>query len=445
MIRRILGGVAVALSTAIPATAQVTGTSPVAKVERGTTRAAALGKPIFMPSSQPTVAEIMPTAAELGVTPAGFSASAMPGTEYCDPCGVCGPAGRVWASAEWLYWVTSGQSLPPLATGAPMGTPLATAGVAGEPTTTTLFGNQRVNNDWRNGLRARAGLWLDDQQTRGLELEFLMLEHSGAPFAASSDGSSILTRPFFNVTTGLRDTQLVSFPGIVAGTGTVRAGNNVIGGGISYLHNLCCDPCGRTDLILGYRYLNVSDTVEITENLIALPGSNVPAGTNFVIQDSFKTSNNFHGAVIGLAHERRFGRAFIGVRASVGLGDNYQTTTISGNTTITAPGGAPTTYPGGLLTQPSNIGKYTSNNFAVMPEIGVKLGFQVTEQVRVFAGYNFLYLSNVARAGDQIDVRVNTTQLAPSAGLVGPALPAYDRKSTDFWMQGVSLGAELRF
>lgn len=471
MIKRILGGFAVALATSSTSMAQVPGFAPdsapgtvvtadaPARAERG----ARLGRPIVFASAQeiggplkpaltasPT-SDIIPTKADLGATPIEtpmsgiFGSTVGGGDACCDPCQVCGPNGRVWASFEWLYWVASGQSIPALATSAPVGTPLSTAGVGGQSTTTTLFGNQRVNNDWRNGFRATAGMWLDPEQTRGIELDFFFLGRSSVPFGVGSDGSQIITRPFFNASTGARDTELVSFPGIVAGTTTADPRNSVIGGGINFLQNLCCNPCGRTDLIVGYRYLNVGDNITITENLTALGGSNVPAGTTFAIRDRFGSSNNFNGALIGIAHERRFNRFYVNVRTSVALGDNYQITRIDGSTTITPPGGLPTTYPGGLLAQPTNMGTHTSNNFAVMPEVGVKLGMQVTENARVFVGYNFIYLSNVTRAGDQISTSVNTSLLPPSSGLVGSPAPIYQQRTTDFWLQGVSLGAELRF
>ena len=81
----------------------------------------------------------------------------------------------------------------------------------------------------------------------------------------------------------------------------------------------------------------------------------------------------------------------------------------------------------------------------MVPELGVRAGVQVTEHARVFVGYNFLYMSNVVRAGDQIDLRVNPNQLAPNNSLGGPALPAFTPKTTDFWAQGISLGLELRY
>lgn len=353
----------------------------------------------------------------------------------------CGPDGRVWGRFEWLYWAGSGQSLPPLVTVAPPNTPRAVAGVIGQPTTLTQFGGRRANNDFRNGFRFTGGWWVDDDQTIGWEADFFFLSRSRDGVAASSDGSAIITRPFFDAGAGLPAAELVSFPGVLAGSVTADATSQVIGGGISRLHNLCCDPCGRVDLIYGFRYLHLGDTVSVTENLTALgQASRVTPGTTFVVNDQFDTSNDFYGGVIGVRGERRLGSYFIGGHMSVALGGVVQTTTIDGSTVI---GGVRQT--GGLLAQPTNIGTYRRSAFAVVPEVGARIGFQVTEHARVYGGYNFMYLSNVARAGDQIDTRVNPALLPPRGNVTGPAVPVFQDRTTDFWLQGVNLGLEVRF
>jgi Putative beta barrel porin-7 (BBP7) len=40
---------------------------------------------------------------------------------------------------------------------------------------------------------------------------------------------------------------------------------------------------------------------------------------------------------------------------------------------------------------------------------------------------------------------VNPNQIAPPLPLNGPARPAFTPNPTDFWVQGISVGAELRF
>ena len=126
-----------------------------------------------------------------------------------------------------------------------------------------------------------------------------------------------------------------------------------------------------------------------------------------------------------------------------GLGDTHQEVRISGSTVFTNPGGAPVTQPGGLLALPTNIGNYSRDVFTVIPQININVGRQVTDRLRIFVGYNFMYWSNVVRPGDQIDPVVNPTQLPTSTGpgtLVGPARPAFAFHDTGVWLQGVSLG-----
>jgi hypothetical protein len=359
----------------------------------------------------------------------------------------CGPPGRTWIGFEWLYWITSGQTTPDAVTTAPVGTPRATAGALGQPTTSAVFGGNRLNNDFRNGFRVYAGTWLNDEQTLGVEGDFFFLGNSRQGFAAMSDGSQIVTRPFANALTGAPDVELVSFPNVVAGRTSVDAKNSLLGAGVTGLFNLCCDPCARLDFLLGYRYLNLVDELTFREQLVSLPGqTTVPAGTQYSIQDRFTTRNNFHGGLLGLGGEWRFGHFFVGGRAGISFGVNRQTTNIDGRTVITPPGGVPQVFAGGLYAQPSNIGHYDRSVFAVLPEVGLKFGVQLTDFARAYVGYNFLYLSNVQRAGDQADQRVNPNLLPPRPAVVaGPALPAYTPKTTDFWAHGISVGLELRF
>lgn len=431
MSTRTLASLAIGQGLAATAAAQPTPNPPAPP---WATAAPPATLPVGLPAALPAVP---------AVSPALDPAQCPPDLGPCD--WLCGPPGRAWVSGEWLYWVASGQSLPPLVTASPPGTPRNLAGVLGGPGTATLFGGRRANNDWRSGFRLTAGTWLDDAQTLGVAADFFFLGSSRDRFAAASDGSAILARPFVNALTGGPDAQLVSFPGVVAGAITADAKSDFIGAGAFLTGNLCCGPCGRADLLLGYRFLNLRDQLTVGENLTALPGDVLPAGTQFLITDRFRTDNDFHGVPIGISAEQRFGSFFAAVRSSVALGVSHQTTTIDGSTAIALPGGPPVAFPGGVLTQATNIGRYTHDAFAVVPEVGVRAGAQVTSGLRVFVGYNFLYWSSVARAGDQIDLRVNPNHIPPAGPLGGPALPAFVPVRTGFWMQGISVGAEWRF
>jgi hypothetical protein len=85
------------------------------------------------------------------------------------------------------------------------------------------------------------------------------------------------------------------------------------------------------------------------------------------------------------------------------------------------------------------------DTFTVVPELGLNIGYQLTNHIRAFVGYNFLYWSSVVRPGDQIDPRVNTNLIPPPISTAGPAVPAFAFHGSDFWAQGITLGVEFRW
>ena len=127
----------------------------------------------------------------------------------------------------------------------------------------------------------------------------------------------------------------------------------------------------------------------------------------------------------------------------LGLGMTQQVVDISGSTQVIGPGGYQF-FPQGFYAGPTNIGLYTRNVFSVVPEMGLNLGYQLTDHVRLFAGYNFLYWSNVVRPGSQINPVINPNLLPNGTG-VGPAQPSFAFNGSSFWVQGVTFGIELRF
>jgi len=84
-------------------------------------------------------------------------------------------------------------------------------------------------------------------------------------------------------------------------------------------------------------------------------------------------------------------------------------------------------FPSGLFGPLSPGSRTARSNFAVLPEGGLKFGYQLGERARFSLGYSVIYLSDAARPGDQVDG--NPTPFVRS----------------DFWVQGVSLGLEWRY
>jgi hypothetical protein len=371
--------------------------------------------------------------------------------DTCGPDGcareVCGPDGHFWVSAEYLLWWIKDSRLPPLITA---GTP-ASAGVLGVPGTTTIFGDSEFRHEDFSGGRFNAGFWLDCEHLCGLEGGFFFLGSRSDNFCVAGSGapgSPVIARPVFDVLANRENAELVAFPGQLAGTVCVTSNSRLWGANIDVIHNLCCGCCYRVDLIAGFRYLELDEGLTITENLTILPGVPAIGGSTFFVEDDFGAHNRFYGGEVGARGEYRWNKVFADVLGKVALGSTHEVVDINGTTVITPPGGPASTFHGGLLAQPSNIGHFHRDQFAVVPEVGINVGYQVTNHFRAFVGYTFLYWSNVVRPEDQIDRAVNLSQLPSSAGpgtLVGPARPAPLFRDTDFWAQGISFGLEFRY
>jgi hypothetical protein len=371
--------------------------------------------------------------------------------EEAGPCcdGACAAPGHVWVRGEYLLWWTKSSPLPPLVTTSLPGTPVGSAGILGAFGTSVLFGGQAVSENPRSGGRISAGGWLNDSQCLGLEGYFFGLQGVSNHFDALSTGNPILARPFFNVQTGAPDATLIAFPGVVkGGVNVALSSTDLVGAGADLRANvccgcsgLCCGCCYRVDLLGGYRFLHMHEGFGLSETEIAAgPNAPAPAGTRIDLSDSFGTENQFHGAEVGVNAEFRHCRWSVDVLGKLAVGETAEDIAINGNTSIK--GGPPA--PGGFLALPTNSGNFHRSPFAFVPEVGLDVGYQLTEHLRVFAGYTFIYWSKVARPGDQIDLALNPSQFPPGH-LRGLPRPAFIPHDTDFWLQGIDFGGELRF
>ncbi len=150
-----------------------------------------------------------------------------------------------------------------------------------------------------------------------------------------------------------------------------------------------------------------------------------------------------------MASEWRRGIWSLNLNGKLALGATTQQLNINGNETIVGADGTVRSFNGGLLALPSNSGQFSQTHFSVVPEIGVTIGCQLTDTIRLYAGYNFLYWTNVIRPGAQIDRNLDVTQI-PNFNIAGatPASgsnPSVPFKQSDFWAQGLVVGLEFRY
>ena len=432
---------------------------------RGPGAGPAQGQPSFAGPVRGPGAELSPASIAEPMPPAATQPG---GVCLPEPAAAQGPGGQFWVRGEYLLWWTQGSTLPALATtGIAGSTPLP--GAIGQAGTTVLYGNSDVDNGPRSGGRFTAGFWCDSCRTYGFEGSYFFLCSRTTNFDAASDsrvGSTFISRPFFDVLNGTQNVQLVAFPALAGGQNILTATGLGIASGDFHastysrfqgadLNALCglCSGCNyRVLMLAGFRYLQLEEGISITENTLVNPA--LPAGSPFFggsaisMTDQFDTRNNFYGAQLGLRGEVRGGRVFLEVQSKVALGVTHQVVDIHGSTSITPPGGPTTVTPVGFLASGSNSGSFSQDRFAVVPEVGVNAGYQVTDHLRTFVGYNFLYWSSVVRPADQIDVGLSGTQIPTDTRFnpaAGPARPAALLQTTGFWAQGISFGAELRY
>ena len=394
---------------------------------------------------------------------------------------LCGEA-RFWSSFDLLFGYQKSRQLPPLVTTSPAGpppTPQTEAGVLGLPTTTMLFGGDRVENNPQLGVRGELGVWLRKSGGRqGIGVSFLYLPEDEVAFSGSSNGSMILARPFFNTLTNQQASQLVAYPGFVSGSVDVRSGTDIYAGEVFLRHQigacpmtpriflmtselgmcarhifnlpgmqrvpglqrigsaacnvLSSSPQTRLDLITGYQFNRLNDRLSVTNNLVS-PDSDFlgQIGTTLDAFDRFDTSNEFHGGTLGLKSVSRYGCWTLAMLGKVGLGSMDQQVTIDGQTTITHPEEPSSTRAGGLLAQPSNIGSFDRRCFTVVPEVQISLSYDLTCRLKMGAGYQFTYWDSVTLAGDQVFMQVDITQTF--------ANPSFTLRESDFFVQAASL------
>ena len=356
---------------------------------------------------------------------------------------------RLWVRAEYMIWWIKQANFPPLVTSGDFSDPIP--GALNSLNTKILFGSSGMDFFDRKGGRFSAGWWLDDEQTWGVEAGYLFMGGRSINNSFVSPGNPVLATPFFNTNTGQPDSSLVTFPGILSGQVAVEAPSFLQGAEVNLSATFSKGERYRLEGLAGFRYVNLNEGLSIeSTSLVTLAPQYVGLvpfdGNTITVRDTFETRNQFYGGQVGARAEMHHKRWTLDILTKIAFGVSHETVHILGFTGIDT---QPTTITNaGLLAVSSNSGQFSRNSFAVVPEASINLYFQLTDHLKVFAGYTFLYWSHIARPGDQVDINVNpnlvpTSMTFGAAG--GPARPAFTFHSTDFFAHGVNFGLELRY
>jgi hypothetical protein len=346
-----------------------------------------------------------------------------------------------WASGEYLLWWLKNGRAPPLVTA-------GDDGKVGSPGTQVLLDNLSFDDDVRQGGRFALGYQLANSPLLGIEANYFFLADRQSDARFSSDRNPVLAQPFINAVQGTPDATLVAAPGIATGTVAVAARTSLWGAEANLAAGLARSDWFQLTALGGFRFLRLADEVTSAEQFQVSP--NVPGfgGSKVTLQDDFRALNSFYGGQVGLEAGAQFGMLAVDVRGKLALGQMQQVANVNGATNDLSRNGTTTILQGGLYALGSNSGRHQRDELAFIPEVGLNVGLQLTRHWKAYAGYSFLWVSTVARAGEQIDPVVNVSQFPLRSGngpLVGPARPAFTFNGTDFWAQGLNFGLEVSY
>ncbi len=374
------------------------------------------------------------------------------------------PAPSLYGDFEYLLWWVKG---------APLSAPLVSTGPAandegflvnsqsrvlyGAPFSPAVGGNNTQNFPGFSGGRLTLGYWLDEGRHLAVEARGFMLQSRTARFEAQGNslalGSSGIRIPVFNTVpyTPGSETDLtlsenglpVSIPGIIAGGVVITNSLRFWGTDATGVFNVYRFSSWELNVLAGFRYLDLSESFNLTLSIAGLANT-IFEGQSGYATDKFETRNQFYGADLGLRGRTFWGPVSLELSGRVALGVSHEVLNVSGMfqaTNYTAASGQQ-----GIFAQPSNSGERASNDFAVVPEFGAKIGYDVTPSVRVTLGYDFLYYSRVVRPGDQLDRNLPKGQIFQQGGSsVSSTSPTALFNKTDFFAQGLSVGLAVRF
>jgi hypothetical protein len=317
---------------------------------------------------------------------------------------VCRPLGRWWVNPSLeLAWV------PRRAAPGPVRLRVPGAGTSG----LILPVGGRTTDSFQTGFGLSVGRFLGERNTHAIEGGLYFVGAADRTFDGLAPGMLVLfpggstrSAPQVIPLPPPLDTRIVGvFPATLA--------TFFIGADANYRRNLYCGPNARLDALGGYRFAYLRDELFL--------GDVPEPGRDEYTQNRLLVANEFHGGQVGLAGEWRAESWYVGGTVKVAFG--AVTPEVCARGLFVGAGGATAAGHARL----ASLSDPPRSRFAVLPAVNLAVGRQVSEHARLFAGYTFQYLSRAARLGDVLD---------PAASGI---------TFTDFWVQAVNFGMELRY
>jgi hypothetical protein len=364
-------------------------------------------------------------------------------------------ANHFWFRADYLLWWTKMAPVPtPLLTTGPAGA--AIVGGLTQPGTQVLFGGSEDSYGTTSGERFSVEAWLDTERTWGLAANLFFLEQRALGFGIASNaaGSPVLAQPLINPATGQEFTELIALPGLIAGGTAITSHLRLRGWEIDGLANVVHSDRLRIDLLAGFRAADLDEDLQVASaftplagDFLTFQGAAVGPGSTLTTFDAFQAHNHFYGFQLGGRAGWEGESLSVDATAKVALGGSQELVQVVGASGLTSPSGAVTSAAGGVLAVGSNSGRHFRDEFAVLPEVGLQVRWRFARHMEASFGYSFLYWSDVARPGNQVNRGVEPAQIPtdPAFSTAPGTRPTFQFHSSDYWAQGLNFGLTFRY
>jgi hypothetical protein len=413
---------------------------------------------------------------------------------------------RFFLGGEYLAWKLNNTTVNPIVFNVPVGIVGAPIAIGVNDvffsfasltpqSQASLSQNGVINYGMENGMRFIGGLALEQDTGLSVLLNAIIIPTSSYNLSSNTSFNMVP----INFQTGLEsqvplggtagsinaNTEVATIPIVVprnVASQVYASANNFVGGGE-------VDLKGR-DLIfgdvlfsglLGFRYFQFNESLGVNSiyNISQVPPNRFnetpdqvqDLDSNFsdiqsiqsVSSDNIKVYNNFLGPQIGINSNYRFKRFTFDCNGKLGIGVQHQVVTINSSTTqtfvVNSTNGATTTtskqvqnYAAGVLFSPYDVGRHSRNQFGLIPELNLKLGYRLFDRLKITAGYDFLMMANVLRASNQTQLIPYTSQSNYSGLAVQQQsssqsiqIPAFTFDNSNLIINGLNVGMQLDF
>jgi len=386
-----------------------------------------------------------------------------------------GDKNGVWISMDYLAgWTSDSENEPLVSRGTGSGLP-SQWGALGMPGIQPLFGDD-ADFGMRHGAQFEVGARLGSDREWGILVGGLFFTENDDDFTATTNGTQLLALTYFNtgplqgpISTPMDRTERAFDLGWthgwlggvgVGGSVNIEQRSSLWGVEGAGLRRLTKGDTWSIDLRFGVRHLHLGEEFNLDARAgftrLLIPDLNLgfsgidfdPGVERVHVRDRFETSTDFIGAQIGTQIVCNLDRVKLTFIPRISLGASMHEAEISGSSSILDDNGASLlAYNTGFYTHLNNVGEWDETNFAVMPELDVKMDVRIVKHFFFNAGGYLKYWSSVVRASEQVrrDVDRRGIAILPFSDPTNANSSRFDFEKSDLLNYGFFAGFTLKF